>query len=148
MLIKSELLVLNVAVDNLPLQNEIMSKLADYCDKPMTNYSSKDLEEPYKWSFYHAIMFAFVICSTLGKKFPEFVSNDLWFMQCCVIDFGYTGYGATPPTMTFTRLFTIGYLIIGVPMNGILFAYMGNYFRSGVTNRIHANHYSILIQCI
>lgn len=43
-----------------------------------------------------------------------------------------TGYGNISPTNTFGRMFMIMYAIIGIPVNGILFAYLGEFFGSTV----------------
>lgn len=42
------------------------------------------------------------------------------------------GYGNIAPTTTFSRYFMIVYALIGMPVNGILFAYLGDYFGSKV----------------
>lgn len=46
------------------------------------------------------------------------------------------GYGNIAPTQTFGRYFMILYALIGMPVNGILFAYLGEYFGSRVINLI------------
>lgn len=49
--------------------------------------------------------------------------------------FSITGYGNIAPTETFGRYFMIAYALIGMPVNGILYAYLGEYFGSRVSMR-------------
>lgn len=42
------------------------------------------------------------------------------------------GYGNLAPTTSTSRLFMIGYGLIGIPFNGILFATLGDYFAKTV----------------
>lgn len=46
--------------------------------------------------------------------------------------FYISGYGNISPTNTFGRMFMILYALIGIPVNGILFAYLGEFFGSTV----------------
>ncbi|XP_031638727.1 open rectifier potassium channel protein 1 [Contarinia nasturtii] len=79
----------------------ILQMVGDYCGKPVTNYT--DGFQPFKWSFYHAFFFSFTVCSTVG-------------------------YGNISPSTTMSRMFMILYGLIGIPMNGFLFAYLGDFF--------------------
>ncbi|KAM7347804.1 open rectifier K[+] channel 1 isoform 1-T2 [Cochliomyia hominivorax] len=88
---------------NVTTQNEILERITDYCGKPVTDASKDDSEPYYKWTFYHAFFFAFTVCSTVG-------------------------YGNISPTTTLGRMIMIVYSVIGIPVNGILFAGLGEYF--------------------
>ncbi|XP_017480163.1 PREDICTED: open rectifier potassium channel protein 1 [Rhagoletis zephyria] len=83
--------------------NEILENISDYCGKQVTNLTADEFEPPYTWTFYHALFFAFTVCSTVG-------------------------YGNIYPTTFAGRLIMIFYSIIGIPVNGILFAGLGDYF--------------------
>ncbi|XP_037935600.1 open rectifier potassium channel protein 1 [Teleopsis dalmanni] len=85
------------------VQNEILTKISDYCGKPVTDANLDLYETPYTWTFYHAFFFAFTVCSTVG-------------------------YGNISPTTTLGRMIMIAYSMIGIPVNGILFAGLGEYF--------------------
>ncbi|KAL7743181.1 hypothetical protein ACLKA6_016314 [Drosophila palustris] len=84
-------------------QEEILEKITDYCGKPVTDYTKDEYEIPYTWTFYHAFFFAFTVCSTVG-------------------------YGNISPTTFAGRMIMIAYSVIGIPVNGILFAGLGEYF--------------------
>ncbi|XP_062140433.1 LOW QUALITY PROTEIN: open rectifier potassium channel protein 1 [Drosophila sulfurigaster albostrigata] len=84
-------------------QNEILERITDYCGKPVTDYTKDEYEIPYTWTFYHAFFFAFTVCSTVG-------------------------YGNISPTTFAGRMVMIVYSVIGIPVNGILFAGLGEYF--------------------
>lgn len=43
------------------------------------------------------------------------------------------GYGNIAPTQTFGRYFMIVYALVGIPVNGILYAYLGDYFGETVS---------------
>lgn len=94
---------------NATTQNDILDRITDYCGKPVTDPLKDDSEPYYKWTFYHAFFFAFTVCSTVG-------------------------YGNISPTTTLGRMIMIVYSVIGIPVNGILFAGLGEYF--GKTVRI------------
>lgn len=87
-----------------------MERITDYCGKPVTDQSQDDSEPYYKWTFYHSFFFAFTVCSTVG-------------------------YGNISPTTTLGRMIMIVYSVIGIPVNGILFAGLGEYF--GKTVSLH-----------
>ncbi|XP_034478307.1 open rectifier potassium channel protein 1 [Drosophila innubila] len=84
-------------------QDEILERITDYCGKPVTDYTKDEYEIPYTWTFYHAFFFAFTVCSTVG-------------------------YGNISPTTFAGRMVMIVYSVIGIPVNGILFAGLGEYF--------------------
>ncbi|KAH8245592.1 hypothetical protein KR032_012254 [Drosophila birchii] len=88
---------------NVSTQNEILERISDYCDKPVTDYTKDEHDIPYTWTFYHAFFFAFTVCSTVG-------------------------YGNISPTTFAGRMIMIAYSVIGIPVNGILFAGLGEYF--------------------
>ncbi|KAH8273349.1 hypothetical protein KR018_005399, partial [Drosophila ironensis] len=88
---------------NTSTQNEILERISDYCGKPVTDYTKDEYEVPYTWTFYHAFFFAFTVCSTVG-------------------------YGNISPTTFAGRMIMIAYSVIGIPVNGILFAGLGEYF--------------------
>ncbi|XP_017045820.1 open rectifier potassium channel protein 1 [Drosophila ficusphila] len=87
---------------NSTIQNEILERISDYCGKPVTTVPAHD-DTPYTWTFYHAFFFAFTVCSTVG-------------------------YGNISPTTFAGRMIMIAYSVIGIPVNGILFAGLGEYF--------------------
>ncbi|XP_046801514.1 open rectifier potassium channel protein 1 [Lucilia cuprina] len=88
---------------NVTTQNEILERITDYCGKPVTAHTADEGEPYFKWTFYHAFFFAFTVCSTVG-------------------------YGNIAPTTTLGRMIMIVYSVIGIPVNGILFAGLGEYF--------------------
>ncbi|XP_075155041.1 open rectifier K[+] channel 1 [Haematobia irritans] len=88
---------------NTTTQNEVLERITDYCGKPVTDYRNDEYEVPYTWTFYHSFFFAFTVCSTVG-------------------------YGNISPTTTLGRMIMIVYSVIGIPINGILFAGLGEYF--------------------
>ncbi|XP_020805062.1 open rectifier potassium channel protein 1 isoform X2 [Drosophila serrata] len=88
---------------NVSTQNEILDRITAYCGKPVTDYTKDEHDIPYTWTFYHAFFFAFTVCSTVG-------------------------YGNISPTTFAGRMIMIAYSVIGIPVNGILFAGLGEYF--------------------
>lgn len=90
-------------------QDEVLQKISNYCDKPVTNYTIEELDNyvPFRWTFYHAFFFAFTVCSTVG-------------------------YGNISPTTLLGRMILIPYSLLGMPVNGILFAGLGEYFSNTV----------------
>ena len=95
------------------IREQVLQKISSYCDKPVTNYTLDELDDyvPYKWTFYHAFFFSFTVCSTVG-------------------------YGNISPTTTLGRMLLIPYSLLGMPVNGILFAGLGEYFSKTVSNGI------------
>lgn len=90
------------------LQQNILEQISEYCEKPVTTVDSEEaLSEPYIWSFYHSFFFSFIVCSTVG-------------------------YGNISPNNTFGRIFMIFYALVGLPVNAILFAYLGDFFGNTV----------------
>lgn len=105
----------------------VLQFVGEYCGKPVTNYTEDTFHAPLTWSFYHALFFSFTVCSTVGtmsQNFPIFIDKIL------LIDFPneLTGYGNISPSSTSSRVFMIFYALIGIPMNGFLFAYLGDFF--------------------
>ncbi|XP_016951712.1 open rectifier potassium channel protein 1 isoform X1 [Drosophila biarmipes] len=97
----NEYLLDELADKNKTVQDEILERISDYCGKPVTLPTQNDT--PYTWTFYHAFFFAFTVCSTVG-------------------------YGNISPTTFAGRMIMIAYSVIGIPVNGILFAGLGEYF--------------------
>lgn len=104
---------------NTSTQNEILERISDYCGKPVTDYTKDEYEIPYTWTFYHAFFFAFTVCSTVG-------------------------YGNISPTTFAGRMIMIAYSVIGIPVNGILFAGLGEYF--GRTVGLFSHKYTLAFQ--
>uniref|UniRef100_A0A182NZF1 Potassium channel domain-containing protein n=1 Tax=Anopheles epiroticus TaxID=199890 RepID=A0A182NZF1_9DIPT len=88
------------------LQRKLIGRLDEYCGSRVTNYTEDEYEPPYVWDFYHSFYFAFIICSTVG-------------------------YGNISPHNTFGRIFLIFYALIGLPVNGFFFAYVGEFWARG-----------------
>ncbi|XP_054727197.1 open rectifier potassium channel protein 1 isoform X1 [Anastrepha obliqua] len=99
----NEYLVSELAGKNESTITEILENISDYCGKQVTNYTADEFDPPYTWTFYHSLFFAFTVCSTVG-------------------------YGNIYPTTFAGRIIMIFYSIIGIPVNGILFAGLGDYF--------------------
>ncbi|XP_020713771.1 open rectifier potassium channel protein 1 isoform X1 [Ceratitis capitata] len=99
----NEYLVGELAGKNESTINDVLENISTYCGKSVTNYTADEFEPPYTWTFYHSLFFAFTVCSTVG-------------------------YGNIYPTTFAGRLIMIFYSIIGIPVNGILFAGLGDYF--------------------
>lgn len=74
---------------------------------PVTHPDSDEYETPYIWTFYHSFYFVFTVVSTVG-------------------------YGNISPNSTFGRMFMILYAIIGLPLNAIMFANLGDIFGTTV----------------
>ncbi|XP_058804377.1 open rectifier potassium channel protein 1 isoform X2 [Phymastichus coffea] len=83
-------------------QNEIFQKLTEYCGKPVYNYKDGDVDQ-HKWDFYNSFYFAYTVVSTIG-------------------------YGNLAPTSELSRNLMIFYALVGIPINGILLAQLGEYF--------------------
>lgn len=77
---------------------------------PVTHPEEDTYETPYIWTFYHAFYFVFTVVSTVG-------------------------YGNISPNSTFGRMFMIFYAIIGLPLNAIMFANLGEIFAATVGRR-------------
>ncbi|XP_039437335.1 open rectifier potassium channel protein 1 [Culex pipiens pallens] len=99
----NELLTKYLAPHDREIQGELLVRLSEYCDKKVTNYTLDEYVEPYTWNFYHSFYFAFIVCSTIG-------------------------YGNISPNNTFGRIFMIFYALIGLPVNGFFFAYLGDLY--------------------
>lgn len=63
----AELLVDYISPDDVKIQDAIIKRLSTYCKRPVTNYTLDEYEDPYQWTFFHSMFFAFTVCSTLGK---------------------------------------------------------------------------------
>uniref|UniRef100_A0A2M3ZFH7 Putative open rectifier potassium channel protein 1 n=1 Tax=Anopheles braziliensis TaxID=58242 RepID=A0A2M3ZFH7_9DIPT len=100
------MLVKYLSPDDAQLQRKLIGQLDDYCGSRVTNYTEDEFTPPYVWDFYHSFYFAFIICSTVG-------------------------YGNISPHNTFGRIFLIFYALIGLPVNGFFFAYVGEFFSRG-----------------
>ncbi|KAH0535692.1 hypothetical protein KQX54_018257 [Cotesia glomerata] len=96
-------------------QHEIFKKLSQYCGKSVKNYSAGE-EDPLKWDFYNTFYFSYTVVSTIG-------------------------YGNLAPTKLSSRIVMIFYAIIGIPINGILLANLGDFF-SSVFIKAHRNYKS------
>ncbi|XP_058448508.1 open rectifier potassium channel protein 1 [Malaya genurostris] len=99
----NELLTKYLSPDDPELQNELLDRLSEYCEKKVTNHTLDEYDPPYVWNFYHSFYFAFIVCSTIG-------------------------YGNISPNNTFGRIFMIFYALIGLPVNGFFFAYLGDLY--------------------
>ncbi|XP_065088633.1 open rectifier potassium channel protein 1 [Ochlerotatus camptorhynchus] len=99
----NELLTKYLAPHDHELQQELLVRISDYCNNKVTNYTLDEYVDPYVWNFYHSFYFAFIVCSTIG-------------------------YGNISPNNTFGRIFMIFYALIGLPVNGFFFAYLGDLY--------------------
>lgn len=64
----AELLAKYTAPNDEDVQLDILNKVTDYCGKKVTNHTLDEYVDPYQWTFYHSVFFAFTVCSTLGNK--------------------------------------------------------------------------------
>ncbi|XP_048511601.1 open rectifier potassium channel protein 1 [Athalia rosae] len=96
-------------------QHEIFEKLSIYCGKSVFNYTENEVDL-YKWDFYNSFYFAYTVVSTIG-------------------------YGNLAPTNMLGRVLMIFYGLIGIPMNGILLAQLGEFF-GNVFVRAHKKYKS------
>lgn len=65
-----------------------------------------------------------------------------------LLNFNSAGYGNIAPSNTIGRMFMIFYALIGIPVNGFLFAYLGDFFGKAVSF-LGVNHeQSTQFQCI
>ncbi|XP_053679635.1 open rectifier potassium channel protein 1 [Anopheles nili] len=102
----NEMLVKYLSPEDAALQRKLIGRLDDYCGSRVTNYTEDEYVPPYVWDFYHSFYFAFIVCSTVG-------------------------YGNISPHNTFGRIFMIFYALIGLPVNGFFFAYVGEFWARG-----------------
>ncbi|XP_058129094.1 open rectifier potassium channel protein 1 [Anopheles ziemanni] len=102
----NEMLVRYLSPDDIVLQGKLIGRLDEYCGNRVTNYTEDAFVPPYVWDFYHSFYFAFIVCSTVG-------------------------YGNISPHNTFGRIFMIFYALIGLPVNGFFFAYVGEFWARG-----------------
>lgn len=84
--------------------DKIYDKLGELCSDDLHQDAPK---KPFQWTFYHAFFFSFIVCSTIG-------------------------YGNISPHSMSGQMFLIVYALIGIPVNGFLFAGLGNYFAQTV----------------
>ena len=82
--------------------DEILGKLTRYCGKSVYNYTEGETD-PLKWDFYNSFYFAYTVVSTIG-------------------------YGNLAPTNMLGRILMIFYGLVGIPINGILLAQLGEFF--------------------
>lgn len=64
----AELLAKYTAPDDVDVQQDILRKVTTYCGKKVTNHTLDEYVDPYQWTFYHSVFFAFTVCSTLGMR--------------------------------------------------------------------------------
>lgn len=78
-----ELLTKYTAPNDTDTQDQVLSRVSDYCGKKVTNYTTDTHVEPLTWSFYHAFFFSFTVCSTVGEicRFSDFFD---WFHMKCL----------------------------------------------------------------
>lgn len=105
----NEYLTYQLESKNETVQNDVLERITEYCGKPVTNYTTDTFEEPYTWTFYHAFFFSFTVLSTVG-------------------------YGNLAPTTNLGRIIMIAYSLIGIPINGILFSGLGDFFSNTFTS--------------
>lgn len=86
--------------DNATLIMDIYEKVNALCGDDL---HVDALVKPYQWTFYHSFFFSFIVCSTIG-------------------------YGNISPSNPLGKMFMILYALIGIPVNGFLFAGLGDYF--------------------
>lgn len=67
-LFRSELLSKYTAPNDEDVQHDILHKVTTYCGKKVTNHTLDKYVDPYQWTFYHSVFFAFTVCSTLGRS--------------------------------------------------------------------------------
>ncbi|XP_071441707.1 open rectifier potassium channel protein 1 [Hetaerina americana] len=119
-----ELLQIHMS-ENSWYEQELADKLNDYCGKPVLNMSEEE-ERPFKWNLYNSFYFAFTVVSSIG-------------------------YGNLAPTCTLGRILCIFYALIGIPMNGILLATLGEFFSKTFLRAHHRykeHHYESRISLI
>lgn len=91
-----------LAPDDPELRQAILRNASDYCGRPMTSPNFQETEYT-TWTFYHCLFFALTIITTVG-------------------------YGNINPQTTIGRFFVIFYAVVGLPMNGIMFARFGQLY--------------------
>lgn len=96
------LMNLYLAPDDPELRESILRNATQYCGQPMTSPNFQETEYQ-TWTFYHCLFFALTIITTVG-------------------------YGNINPQTTIGRLFVIFYAVVGLPMNGIMFARFGQLY--------------------
>lgn len=84
------------------LREKILKNASHYCGRPFTLANPNETEYQ-TWTFYHCLFFALTIITTVG-------------------------YGNINPQTNIGRLFVIFYAVVGLPMNGILFARFGQLY--------------------
>ncbi|XP_037032476.1 open rectifier potassium channel protein 1-like isoform X4 [Bradysia coprophila] len=118
----NELLVKYASPDDKQNQNKVLQTLSNYCDRPVTNYTLDEYPVDFEWTFFHSFWFSFIVCSTVG-------------------------YGNSSPHDQPGQAFCILFAIIGLPLNGFVLAYLGQYFSKTVTRiynwyKGHANSHN------
>ncbi|KAF4532849.1 hypothetical protein B566_EDAN001452 [Ephemera danica] len=107
--------------DGSSARDEVLTKLSEFCGKNLLaplNETEEDAPDdgPQHWDFYNSFFFAITVVSTI-----DYVPAISGFH--CI-----SGYGNLAPTTTGSRMFCIAYALIGIPLNGILLAGLGEYF--------------------
>lgn len=95
----------------------------------MTNYTLDEYPVDYEWSFYHSFWFSFIVCSTVGKLM---IISERILLFCRQI----VGYGNSSPHDQPGQAFLIFYALIGLPVNGFVLAFLGNFFSESVSYEI------------
>lgn len=109
------------------IQNKILAHVSGYCGRPVTNHTLDEYPEDYRRTFYHAFWFAFIVCSTLGECFAFFhLRSD------AETEHKFKGYGSSSPHDLRAQAFLIFYGLIGLPLNGFVLAYLGDFFSKAV----------------
>ncbi|XP_063238441.1 open rectifier potassium channel protein 1-like [Bacillus rossius redtenbacheri] len=96
------LLSSNYMADLQHSHGDLMDRLAQYCGKPLYNITAEQ-EGPLKWDFFNSVFFVITVVSTIG-------------------------YGNLVATSSLSRILMILYALVGIPMNGILLATLGEFF--------------------
>ncbi|XP_049795708.1 open rectifier potassium channel protein 1 [Schistocerca nitens] len=102
---------------NKTAQRLFLEDLSDFCGRDMTDPPPEDSSpEPKKWTFYNSFFFVVTVVSTIG-------------------------YGNLSPTTDASRLLMIFYALIGIPMNGILLATLGDFYSRALV-KVHRRYKS------
>lgn len=102
---------------NATAQRLFLEDLSDFCGRDMTDPPPEDSSpEPRKWTFYNSFFFVVTVVSTIG-------------------------YGNLAPTTNTSRLLMIFYALIGIPMNGILLATLGDFYSRALV-KVHRRYKS------
>ncbi|XP_067011759.2 open rectifier potassium channel protein 1 isoform X2 [Anabrus simplex] len=100
---RNELWQIHNLLSHLNYSAELIGTLEKYCHKPMVIRGEEPELEPMLWNFYNSFFFVITVVSTIG-------------------------YGNLAPTCPLSRILMILYALIGIPINGILLASLGEFF--------------------